>query len=205
MNAFCSRLDLHVQCSCLALPTKTCFEELNCLSLINYRTGISFLFQMPVQSCHHSFWDCQTRSRCLLFFVMKSLHRSGLLRLAGLQLSIWSEIPSSFLHFFPTPTQCMVLFTNSVFIFGVFYFIFLSLSLCRAGRREPRQWGWNFLSWHNWNRLCMLAIFLFLNFQASALISYYCRCMVITNRHQLMRRKLQWLKLICYFLWLISG
>jgi len=46
LNAFYSRLNLIIQRSCLALSTKTCFEELNCLSLINHRRGISFLLSL---------------------------------------------------------------------------------------------------------------------------------------------------------------
>ena len=41
---------IYIGGSCLALPFKTYFEEL--LPVANYRTGISFLFHLPVQSCH---------------------------------------------------------------------------------------------------------------------------------------------------------
>ena len=45
----CLALFGRFQGGCLAyLVSKSCFEELNCLSL-NYRTGISFLSKMPVQ------------------------------------------------------------------------------------------------------------------------------------------------------------
>ena len=71
-----------------------------------YRTGISFLFQMPVQSCHDNF---ETVGLLVYFlFLFESLCRSAracLLRLTGSLLSVCAEIPSYVLRFFQAATQ----------------------------------------------------------------------------------------------------